>query len=300
MKELLKQFQSYLTVKGYKESGREKIICAVKQYFGYTERHVPDIYRISVGEAEKYREYLRLQTHRGKLYSPTTVNSKLSSVRCLYRYLFSNGLVIGNPFSSVGDVKKGDPLVKGILKQEQMSQLLDSVSRSNRYDATIYILLEVLYATGMRIGEAASLRVEDVNCDRGYVTVREDKAGRDRICVLTEYAASLLKLYIYTTKPQTIVFELFATGRTLRGAVNRKLSGITKQYNLPRVSCHGFRHSMATHLLENGADIRQVQEILGHKNIRQTERYTRVTTDALKEVVQKYHPREIDYVSPAV
>ena len=300
MEKLLKQFQSYLTVKGYKESGREKIAHAVKQYFRYIERHVLDLYRISVGEAEKYREYLRSQTHRGKIYSPTTVNSKLSSIRCLYRYLFSNGLVISNPFSSVGDVKKGDPLIKGILKQEQMSQLLDSVSRSNRYDATISILLEVLYATGMRIGEAASLRVADVNCDRGYVTVREDKAGKDRICVLTEYAASLLKLYIYTIRPQALVFELFATGRTLRGAVNRKLSNITKQQNLPRVSCHSFRHSMATHLLENGADIRQVQELLGHKNIRQTERYTRVTTDALKEVVQKCHPREIDYVPQAV
>lgn len=300
MEKLLREFQNYVSAKGYKERGIAKILHAVQQYIQYAAEHHLDIYRVSIGEAEKYREYLMTHTHRGKLYSAATVNSKLSSIRCFYRYLFLHNSVFSNPFSSVSDVKRGDPLIKGILKQDEMAHLLDSFPRESSYDVTICIVLEVLYASGMRIGEAASLRVEDVDCDRGYVTIREDKSGKDRICVLTEYGAALLQLYIRTMNPQTLVFEHFATGRALRGKVNQKLAYITRKENLPHISCHSFRHSMATHLLENGADIRQVQELLGHTHIRQTERYTRVTTQALKEVVQTYHPRENDYVPAAV
>lgn len=299
MEHLIHECAAYLAAKGYKERGIAKILHALRQYFRYAAEHNLDICHVTITDAEKYREYLRSHTHRGTLYSAATVNSKLSSVRCLYRYLVGRHLLLTNPFAAVGDLKRGTALVKGMLKQEDMEHLLHSFPRTNRYDATICIILELLYATGMRIGEVAALRVEDVDCDRGFVRVRDDKARQDRVCVLTEYAAALVNVYITTVKPTGLVFEHFATGRALRGAVGNKLKSVTKKLKLAHISCHSFRHSMATHMLENGADIRQVQELLGHKHIRQTERYTRVTPEALKAVVRTCHPREASGVSGA-
>ncbi len=294
MEELLRQYREYLQTKGYKASGIEKIQRSLRQYVSYAREAHLDMYRLTIRQAEHYREQLCAQGAKGEPYSHATVNGKLSALRRYYRYLYEKGVVPTNSFAYVRDLKKSDALPKGILTQTQMASLLESLPCSTRRECMEKIAIELLYATGMRIGEAASLAVADVDVSRSVLLIRDDKTGRDRMCVVSEYANELVKLLLGPAKRRgDTLFAALARGRALRAVINQALARHTQTLGLPHISCHGIRHSIATHLLENGADIRQVQEFLGHRHIRETERYTRVNMQTLRELIRTRHPRAV-------
>ena len=157
-------------------------------------------------------------------------------------------------------------------------------------------LLECLYATGMRVSEIAGLKVEDVNLDQGFLKCR-GKGSKERLVPLGKKARDRIRIYLEKGRPGTgpAVGPVFL-GRGGRGMTRQslwqlikkyaKLAGITK-----RITPHTFRHSFATHLLENGADLRVVQELLGHADIATTQIYTHVSRERLKSVHSEFHPR---------
>jgi site-specific recombinase XerD len=156
-----------------------------------------------------------------------------------------------------------------------------------------------LYSTGMRISEAAGLTVSDIDFRRSLVTVREGKGGISRVCFLSEYAREVLRMYVDEMRQALESEWNERNGELLFGVrwhslimiMNKKLLETAKKLGLPKVTNHMFRHAVGYHLLRAGCPIRHIQEILGHKAIKNTEIYTKVDKEDLKAVLDKYHPR---------
>jgi site-specific recombinase XerD len=164
----------------------------------------------------------------------------------------------------------------------------------------LHIICELLYSTGLRISEAAALRVEDIDLIRGTVSVVEGKGGFNRTALLNDYCRIILSIYIQRIRPLTLTAWhdealLFGTAGWERFGkfVNEGLKEYTEKRNLPPVRSHGFRHALGYHLLRGGCPIRSIQEILGHKKLANTEVYTKVDKEILKEVLDRFHPRQM-------
>lgn len=292
---ILKGFITWLTLKGYKPRGIEEKERAVKQYLEYAGTHSIAIERAGLHEAEAFREYLRLLINEKGVtrYNPKTINGKITYLRLFYHYLTAIDRAYRNPFLDIDKMKESETVPKNILSIDEMETLLNNILVDSPEDFTFKVVIELLYASGARISELENLKRDDVYPDAGYIIIRDDKARQERNAPLTEYSASLLCLYVkqVSTREHTYIFQ-HGKKRSLNRWVNSRLKRLTKELELPPLSCHGIRHTIATHLLKKGADLREVQEILGHKRIRNTEVYTRIFPEDLKEVIEKTHPRE--------
>jgi site-specific recombinase XerD len=164
----------------------------------------------------------------------------------------------------------------------------------------IHVLAELQYAAGLRISEAAGLQVQDVDLERGLIHVHNGKGGYDRVCFLNEYCVRVLKLYIQRIRPLVCSVwnkdsdRLFNTGRVwwFGHSVNEALRKIGAQEGFPNFTSHTLRHALGYHLLRAGAPIRSIQQILGHRRLRNTEVYTKVDKEDLKSVLDAKHPRQ--------
>ncbi|MCK5666948.1 MAG: tyrosine-type recombinase/integrase, partial [Thiotrichaceae bacterium] len=290
--QIITAFYDWLTFKGYKPRGIEGKLCTIKQYLLYTEQEAIDMYHASVRTAEGYKEYLRTLDEKGKAkYQPQTINHKISNLRIFYDFLRYKGRVCTNIFTSIDLMKKGVYLPKNILSIEQMGQLLEAIRVTDVQSFTFKLMVELLYATGCRIGEIANIQVCDIDRENRSLLIKEDKTDQERMLPLSEYVLDLVKLYIENVKRSGYLFY-FDNPRTIVWWINWRLEKLCKKLEFSRISSHCIRHSVATHLLKSGADIREVQEFLGHKDITSTEIYTRIFPEDLKRVVDQKHPRE--------
>jgi site-specific recombinase XerD len=162
------------------------------------------------------------------------------------------------------------------------------------------VIAELMYATGIRSSEAASLRIEDVDFERALITIREGKGGGRRVAYINRYALELISLYVERMRP-AILSKRWARGELLFGCdwagfgklVNRTLRLATAELSMTRFTSHDFRHCLGYHLLRAGCNIRHIQQILGHKRLRNTEVYTKVDREELREVLDAFHPRKL-------
>jgi len=288
-------FKDWLTVKGYKPRGIEEKMRAAHYFLAHASGNGIDIATIGVRGADAYREHLRLlRGMNGKpRYNPKTINLNISYLTLFYQYLLERGSAVKNFFSEIDRMKESELVPRNVLTIEEMGRLLENLPLADADDVKLKVLVELLYATGARISEIESLKVEDVNFESGYIVIHDDKDRQDRRCPLTEYARDMLQVYVNAL--QIAVNErIFPHGksRSLNRWINDRLKRITQGLELPLVTCHSIRHTIATHLLKCGADIREVQEFLGHRRIKNTEVYTRIFPDDLREVLEQSHPRE--------
>jgi integrase/recombinase XerC len=290
---LLDGFKTYLEIKNYKPRGIEGKLRYAKYFFIYLFENNLDLNCFTVKDAETYREYLAVSKDKNGTtrFNPSTINGFLSGLKLLYKYLISTNKASFNPFSSIEKMKESIQLPKNILSIEQMGKLLDVAQVESMNDFKFKVVLEVLYSTGARINEIENLRKKVIDFDRGVITILDDKDRKDRIAPLSEYAVNILNLYAGYFKDDDKLFMRGAK-RTLNRFVNDRLKRLSKKHDFPLITCHSIRHTTASHLLKKGADIREVQEILGHKRIKNTEIYTRLMTEDLKKVIDKLHPRE--------
>ena len=249
-----------------------------------------------------FLERLRARGSNGeRAHSPATVARKLVAVRALYRFLLREGLIARDPTVVVGVPRRPRSLPKA-LSVEQVARLLEAPGNDllGRRDRA---LLEVLYGTGLRISELVHLDVDDVDLDGRTVWVRAGKGDKDRRVPLGRPAADATGAYLVATRPDLAVrarppgpggaLWLNARGGRLtrQGAWN-VLRGHARAAGLQAsVSPHTLRHSFATHLLEGGADVRVVQELLGHASLVTTQIYTMVSDRHLRAVYLAAHPR---------
>lgn len=249
----------------------------------------------------KVREYLHFIQKFN--YKKTTVARKVASLRTFYKFLYRERKVDSNPAMSLNTPKRAKALPK-FLTPDEVEKILNNIKIETPAGYRNRAILELLWATGMRVSELSGLNFGDLNLHNNEIRVF-GKGSKERIILVTNRAKSYLERYIETARPlvakgyslspaeeDTPVF-INNTGyrlqpRTIRNVINETVEKI----NLPKhVTPHVFRHSFATHLIENGADLRVVQELLGHASISNTQIYTHVSTQHLKEVYNETHPR---------
>lgn len=260
------------------------------------EREITEARDISLPVVSEYVQWLSTRSD-----SPLTASSQsriLSSIKGFHKFLVEEGMVENNVTADVNPPKLPKRLPKAI-SVEQMSALLAATDGDDEVRVRDKALLELLYATGARISEAVNLNVDDVTMNEGMIRLR-GKGGKQRIVPVGSYAQAALDAYLVRVRP---IFS--ARGKSTpalflgpRGArVSRQMAwliireaGERAQLDI-ELSPHTFRHSFATHLLAGGADVRVVQELLGHASVSTTQIYTMVTVDTLRETYITAHPR---------
>jgi tyrosine recombinase XerC len=243
-------------------------------------------------------EYLTLRKFLAHLkernLSARSIGRKLSTLRSFYRFLVREGLLKVNPTLAVSTPKLAKHLPQ-FLTEEEVASLIDRVLPRDRDDAKALrdkAIIETFYSTGMRISELVGLSLEDVDFIGGIVKVF-GKGKKERIVPIGETALQAIRAYLSARKTEARPVFLNLRGkritdRGVRGIVDHYLRLASLKHG---VSPHTLRHSFATHLLNRGADLRSVQELLGHANLATTQIYTHLTTDKLKHVYDHAHPR---------
>lgn len=248
----------------------------------------------------KLREYLHFIQRFD--YKKTTIARKTASIRTFYKYLFRERYVDTNPATSLSAPKRPKSLPK-FLTMEEIEQILNNVKIDTPAGFRNRVILELLWATGMRVSELSNLNFGDLNIEENEIKVF-GKGAKERIVLISDRAKNYLIQYINTARkliaPEYNTGEinedtpLFinSTGfrlqnKTIRNVINE----IVERIELPKkVTPHVFRHSFATRLIENGADLRVVQELLGHAGISNTQIYTHISMKHMKEVYEAAHP----------
>jgi integrase/recombinase XerC len=222
---------------------------------------------------------------------PRTLARKISCLRTFFRFLSREGYLKSNPAALLLTPKLDRHLPK-FLTEEEMIKLLEAPSKDDLFGLRDRAILESLYSTGMRIAELVGLNIEDIDFISGVVRVR-GKGKKERLLPIGEKALSILREYLDKRKEQKTELFLNRNGRRL---TDRGIRDILEKYIRltslkENISPHTLRHSFATHLLNRGADLRSVQELLGHVNLSTTQIYTHLSTERLKSVYDKSHPR---------
>ncbi len=234
-------------------------------------------------------------------YSKTTIARKIAAIRTFYKYLYREHLVETNPAVSLNAPKRPKPLPK-FLTPEEIENILNHVKINTPSGFRNRVILELLWATGMRVSELSGLNFGDLNLENNEIKVM-GKGSKERIVLITDRAKNYLEQYILTarnliapgfkvTTDEDAPLFINNTGyrlqnKSIRNAINDTVKELELQ---KKVTPHVFRHSFATRLIENGADLRVVQELLGHAGISNTQIYTHVSTKHMKDVYDKAHP----------
>ena len=231
--------------------------------------------------------------------SPTTIARKLASIKAFYRFLTAERYIRRDPAEVLEAAQKGIHLPK-FLSVQEVDELLEQPNLGTFEGYRDKTMLETLYATGMRVSELVSVPVENVDLKMQYLIVM-GKGSKERMLPLGRTALKYLERYLNVVRPQLLhnkpdsCKELFVTswgGPLTRQRVNELLEGYAQSAGITkRVTPHMLRHSFATHLLNNGTDLRVVQELLGHADISTTQIYTHLDMARLREVYDKTHPR---------
>ena len=235
-------------------------------------------------------------------YSKTTLARKISAIRTFYKYLYREKITDSNPVVGINSPKRQKKLPE-VLSEQEIEQILNQVDISTPAGFRNRTILELLYATGMRISELCSLTYQNLNLDNDEITVF-GKGQKERIVLVSKRAKNFLEDYLKTARnliakgyevSQNQDSPLFInnTGFKLQPqTVRMVLKKIMNNLELPKhVTPHKFRHSFATKMLDNGADLRIVQELLGHASITNTQIYTHVTSQKLQQTYELSHPR---------
>ncbi len=235
------------------------------------------------------RKYLAVL--KEKKLGNRSVGRHLSSLRSFFKFLMREGFIKSNPIASVSSPKL-DKHLPLFLTEEEVVKLIEFPASASVLSLRDRAMLETFYSTGMRISELVGLNLEDVDFISGVVKVL-GKGKKERIVPIGDKAISVIRSYLDKRKQQTSALFLNKSGRRL---TTRGVRGIVDKYMHTAglrqgVSPHTLRHSFATHMLNRGADLRCVQELLGHANLSTTQIYTHLTTDRLKNVYDKAHPR---------
>lgn len=250
------------------------------------------------------RAYLANLHTRG--LARATIKRRASVVRRLYRFLEREGLVASNP-AELLTLPKARPRLPRVLKQVEVGRVLSmaedrtEVTEPTPESWRDLALLEVLYDAGLRVGEACSLRLSDIDLEKGWVRVEQGKGARDRVVPLADPAIVAIRAYVDRGRPQLLERGEGRAKGLFLNSLGRPMTTRDVRRVVTRIGAaaldgrpmwpHLLRHSFATHLLEGGADLRSVQELLGHADVGSTQVYTHVTSERLRAVYDATHPR---------
>ncbi len=298
LEQYVQDFLSYiLAERGYSQHTVKAYRSDLAQFSAFVQEKQGEGKRDEILQRDDLLSYM--QSLRLSSYTSTTVSRKVAAVRSFCRFLYQQGVLSKNMGADIPLPHKESSLPKAISRQEMIRLLQqparqESTSRSLRDKA----ILELLYATGMRVSELTGLRLGDLDLGGKRLRCR-GKGGQERVLFLHDMAVQSLRVYLETGRTQLLrdpkcrqVF-LNSRGKPLsRQGVWLIIKHYAKEAGITTVvTPHTFRHSMATHMLDGGAGLREIQELLGHASLNTTQIYTHVDEERLRAVYDKAHPR---------
>jgi len=294
MEQLLDQFLHYLIVeKGLSRNTIEAYSLDLTRFLDYLRRKGIQELR----DIDKFQVRGFLLSLRRKDLSTKSIGRDLSAIRTFFRFLIQEGVLETNPIEDLESPKMVKKLPE-ILSLKEIEQLLEQPDLQTPLGIRDRAMLEMLYATGMRVSELTRLPTHQVNLEGGYVLLY-GKGSKERIVPLGSEAINWVTLYLSTARrilakaKESPFLFINRSGRGMtRQGFWKNLRDYARRAGLrKRITPHLLRHSFASHLLERGADLRSVQMMLGHVDISTTQIYTHVTGERLKKVHKQYHPR---------
>ncbi len=294
MADLIDEYEVYLERERHASANT---VCSyvrdVRQFDGYL-RAGGEGTALAACTAEHVRQYMAHMAGRGK--SPASVARSVASLKSFYSYLMGRGLIAINPAKSVAPVRTERKLPQ-ILTGKEVERLLEQPQCVDPKGCRDHAMLELLYATGIRVSELIGLDVGDVNLGVGFL--RCASRGKERIIPLYPGAVQALADYVRDIRPQlvedpaeTALFVNMSGERMSRQGFWKLIKYYQQKANIDKdITPHTLRHSFAAHLLENGADLRSIQEMLGHADISSTQIYSHMVKQKLQDVYHKAHPR---------
>ena len=251
-------------------------------------------------QTDDVRAYLALLNE--KQYSKTTIARKLATLRSFYKFLVKRNRTDSNPVTVVRTPKQDKKLPR-FLEYEEVKRLLETPPMNTWLGARDKAIMETLYSTGIRVSELVALNMDDIDFLGEVIHVR-GKGKKERISPISSSVLQVVQHYMEFRNKRAqsnanfdskVLFVNKHGRRLSTRSVRRKMDKYLKMAGLdPAISPHTLRHSFATHMLNNGADLRSVQELLGHQSLSTTQVYTHLTTKKLKEVYESAHPRETE------
>ena len=299
------QHYSEQTVKSH----REALVQWVRWAY---ERDVYQSAEVTRPLLESYQRWLyRYRKPDGRALAPATQRSRLSFIKSYFKWLCRQHILVHNPASEIDLPREEKRLPQEPLSLQQVDAVLNAPDVAEPLGLRDRAILEVFYSTGIRRSELTRLEIQDVNLDRRTLQICLGKGRKDRVVPLGERARAWLERYLDAVRP-----ELLLNNSTQRGAkpehegtlflssygvpfnpdsVTKMVCSCIENSGIGRAgSCHLFRHSSATHMLENGVDIRFIQQLLGHAKLETTQVYTEVSIQQLQEVHKRTHPARMD------
>jgi len=233
-------------------------------------------------------------------YKRTTIARKLSSIRSFFAFLERKGVVGSNPAREISSPKL-EKYIPEYLTVDEVFRLLERPNKAEFSGGRALAILELFYSCGIRVGEMAGLNISDIDFEERLLKVT-GKGNKERVVPVGKHALGALQRYLDETKTirvkkgwkgqDSALFLNRRGGRLSTRSIHRIVKKYASECRLsPEISPHSLRHTFATHMLDGGADLRSVQELLGHESLSTTQKYTHVTLDRLMEVYDKAHPR---------
>ena len=292
MSSIISRYEEYLIqVKHASANTVSSYMRDIRQYASYLQTIGVDVLDADRDTIEGYMHYLH---DNGK--SPATISRSLASLKSLYMYALSEDEIEENPVFSI-KVEKAERKLPQILTGKEVELLLEQPRVSDMKCCRDMAMLEVLYATGIRVSELIGLNVEDISLSGGFI--RCESGGKVRIIPLYPEAQAALSDYISDVRAKMIasptersLFVNVSGERMSRQGFWKIIKYYQEKAQIKKdITPHTLRHSFAAHLLENGADLRSIQEMLGHSDISSTQIYAQLVKQNLKAVYNKYHPK---------
>jgi integrase/recombinase XerD len=299
-----KVMQNYLKARSLAEKTVVIRMEMLKKFFRFLEKEKGkgfDLREVGARELHAYLKYLEAEVspRTKRPLSEMSKTMSLYAVKTLFKSLYVNEYLITNPLQGFGYRKQQEEQRKAILSREEMARVLDSIELKARGGLRDRALYELMYGTGLRVGEVIKLRISDIDFEERMLFVH-GKGKRPRIQPVSKAGFLFLESYLKGRERGSLepVFPgLGKAGFMSREAVNLRFKKWVRKAGIKRkgISSHSIRHSVATHLLENGAGIRYVQAFLGHQSLKTTVVYTHMLYAELKRIYKSTHPRENEY-----
>lgn len=295
MREWIDHYLQYLThLKQYSKLTIKSYLNELEQFYMYCKRESFESFdQITYAHVRGYIVYL----HDHDL-SNLSIRHHISVLRCFFTYLLENDIIQVNPFALVSQPKITKKMPE-FLYYDEFEELIDSIDLSKPLGKRNRMIIELMYATGLRVGEAINIKLEDIDFNQGLIMVK-GKGGKTRYVPFNPICQQYIEEYIEDTRKELmekgnedhpyLFVNQYGRKITERGIYDM-LGKVSLNSSLKKkVHPHMLRHTFATHLLDQGADIRIVQEMMGHADLSSTQIYTHVTMDKLKKTYMSAHP----------
>lgn len=302
-------YKNYLKGLNLKENTVNIKIAFLKCFINYLkENNKYSVLDVAEKELNSYLNYIakKKSIRTKKLYSTMTINKMFEAVKDFYNFLLKKDLILFTPFKDFKLTLRVEENKRDILTEEQMNMFLDLIKINEEGGLINKAIFELLYSSGLRVNELSNLKLNDINFSERTIMIKQGKGNKDRFVPFSELASHYIKQYIKEErKPLINIVEekyrqyvFLTTYRNITPwTIRKRFNKFKKELGIENknITLHSMRHSMATHLLERGADLRYVQELLGHENIQTTTRYTHMLIENMKRTYKTYHSRENKY-----